>query len=273
MTTERAATSETSPVVDPLSQVSSEAQLAPGVEIGPFCRVGPGVILEEGVRLLSHVVLEGPTRIGARTVLHPFAALGGAPQHARHKGELTELLVGADCIIREHVSIHRGTAHSGGLTTLGDRVFVMAACHVGHDCRIGDDVILAGNASLAGHVEVGTGAIVGGLAGIHQFVRIGERAMIGGCAAVTGDVVPFATAFGNHAQLTGLNVVGLKRAGVPKDRLQRLRRGFLALFRDEGAPFRERLDAVERDYADSPEMMCIAEFIRAGENRPLLGLR
>jgi UDP-N-acetylglucosamine acyltransferase len=241
------------------------------VEVGPFCVVGPDVVLEDGVRLLSHVVVEGPARIGARTVVHPFAALGGAPQHSRHRGEPTALAVGADCVIREHASIHRGTAHSGGLTVVGDRAFVMAGTHIGHDCRLGNDVTVAG-AALGGHVEVGDFAIIGGQAGIHQFVRVGERAMIGGLAAVTEDVIPFGLAFGNHARLTGLNVVGLKRAGLGRDRIHALRRAVRALWVD-GRPFRDSLAALESAPDPTPEVARVLDFIRAGSGRPLMGMR
>ncbi len=259
------------PRIHPSAVVAADAQVGPGVEVGPFCVVGPGVTLAEGVRLLSHVSVEGPTRIGARTVIHPFAALGGAPQHVRHKGERTELVIGADGQIREHVSIHRGTAHAGGVTRLGDRAFVMAGTHIGHDCRLGNDVTVAG-AALGGHVEVGDFAIIGGQAGIHQFVRVGERAMIGGLAAVTEDVIPFGLAFGNHARLTGLNVVGLKRAGLGRDRIHALRRAVRALWVD-GRPFRDSLAALESAPDPTPEVARVLDFIRAGSGRPLMGMR
>ncbi len=261
------------PRIHPSAVVAADAQVGPGVEVGPFCVVGPGVTRAEGVRLLSHVSVEGPTRIGARTVIHPFAALGGAPQHVRHKGERTELVIGADGQIREHVSIHRGTAHAGGVTRLGDRAFVMAGAHIGHDCLIADDVTIAGGAQLAGHVEVDSFAIIGGQAGIHQFVRVGERAMVGGCAAVSADVIPFGLAFGNHARLTGLNLVGLKRAGIPRDRIHAVRRAVRALFEDDSRPFRDNLAALRAEPAPTPEVARLLDFIGASGDRALMGMR
>lgn len=230
-------------------------------------------MLEEGVQLLSHVVIEGPTRVGPRTVLHPFATLGGPPQHKAYRGEPTELRIGPDCTIREHASVHRGTVQGGGLTEIGARALVMANAHIGHDCRIGDDVTFAGGCALAGHVEVGDGVIVGGLAGIHQFTRIGTRAMVGGLAAVAGDVIPYGMAFGNHARLQGLNLVGLKRMGLPRERIHALRRAFHALFDEDGRPFRERLAQAEQDPAASPEVAQVLAFIRDGSDRPLMGTR
>lgn len=258
--------------IDPLALVSPEAILAPGVEVGPFCRIGPGVVLEEDVHLISHVVIEGPTRIGARTTVHPFAVLGGPPQHKAYRGEPTELRIGPDCTVREHVSVNRGTVQGGGLTQIGARALVMAGTHIGHDCRIGDDVTMAGCA-LAGHVEIGDFAILGGQSAVHQFTRIGERAMIGGLAAVTADVIPYGLAFGNHARLEGLNLVGLKRMGLSRDRIDALRRAFHDLFGDDGRPFRERLAQAERDHAASPEAARVLAFIREGGDRPLMGTR
>lgn len=260
------------PRIHPQAIVSPQAELGAGAEVGPFCVVGPGVVLGSGVRLLSHVTVEGPTRIGARSVVHPFAALGGPPQHARHRDEPTELRIGEDCAIREHVTIHRGTAHAGGLTAVGDRAFVMAGAHIGHDCRLGDDVTVAG-AKLGGHVEVGNFAILGGQAAVHQFVRIGSRAMIGGLAAVTEDVIPFGLAAGNHARLSGLNLVGLKRAGLGRDRIHALRRAVRALFEDASGPFGERLAALEAQPEPTPEVEEVLAFIRAGGGRPLMGMR
>ncbi|OZA13876.1 MAG: acyl-[acyl-carrier-protein]--UDP-N-acetylglucosamine O-acyltransferase [Rhodobacterales bacterium 17-64-5] len=241
--------------------------------MGPFCKVGPDVILAEGVHLLSHVVVEGHTTIGPRTVVHPFTMLGGPPQHLRYKGEPTRLEIGADCEIREQVSIQRGTVGGGGLTTVGHNVLIMAQVHIGHDDQIGNHVIFAGNSTLAGHVSVGDHAIIGGVVGIHQFCRIGERAMVGGCAAVPMDVIPFGSALGNHARLGGLNLVGMKRMGLTREAIHTTRRAFHDLFLAEGPPFRARVDEVAARYAASPEVASIVAFIRADAHRPILPAR
>lgn len=261
------------PFIDPDARVDAAAVLAPGVVVGPFCRVGPGVELGPGVHLHSHVVLEGPLTIGARTQVFPFTMLGGPPQHLAYAGEPTRLTIGADCMIREQVSIHRGTVRGGGETVLGDGVYVMSQVHVGHDCRIGDGVILAGNCALAGHVTVGNHAVIGGVSGIHQFCRIGERAMVGGCAAVAMDVIPYGTAMGNHARLTGLNLVGLRRAGVSRTAIVRLRAAVQALFGPGPEAFRDRLDAVAERYGGSAEVARVIAFIRADAARPILPMR
>ena len=261
------------PLVDPTSIVAPEARLGSGVEIGPFCRVGPDAVLEDGVRLHSHVVIDGLTRIGARTEVYPFTMLGGAPQHLRYKGEPTRLEIGPDCVIREQVSIHRGTAHGGGITVIGSDAFIMAQVHIGHDCQIGNHVVMAGNCTLAGHVSVGDYAIIGGVSGIHQFCRIGERAMVGGCAAVPMDVIPFGSALGNHARLGGLNLVGLKRSGLNRAAIHTLRAAFQDLFVSDAQTFRTRVEQVADRYAESPEVAKIVVFIRAGGHRPILGAR
>jgi len=259
------------PFVEAGSHVATDARLGPGVWIGPFCRVGPGVVLEDGVRLTSHVSVEGPTRIGARTVVHPFTALGGPPQHSRYRGEPTMLDIGADCTIHEHVSIHRGTPFGRGETTLGAQVLVMAGVHVGHDCRVGDRAVLAGQSGLAGHVEVGADTIIGGGALVHQFCRIGTRAIVGGGAVVVADVIPYGSALGNRARLGGLNLTGLKRAGLPRLAIHALRQAYADLFLSGEGLFAERLDLVAEAHADSPEVMTIIAFLRSAERRPVLG--
>lgn len=261
------------PIVDPTSIVAPGAHLGNGVEIGPFCRVGPDAVLQDGVRLLSHVVIDGHTHIGARTEVYPFTMLGGPPQHLRYKGEPTRLEIGPDCVIREQVSIHRGTTHGGGVTVVGSDAFIMAQVHIGHDCRIGNHVLMAGNCTLAGHVSVGDHAIIGGVSGIHQFCRIGERAMVGGCAAVPMDVIPFGSALGNHARLGGLNLVGLKRSGLDRAAIHTLRAAFHDLFLDDAQTFRTRVERVADRYAESPEVAKIVAFIQAGAHRPILGAR
>jgi UDP-N-acetylglucosamine acyltransferase len=266
-------TDEAPPRIHPTAIVEDGAALAPGVVIGPFCHVGPEAVLGAGVRLQSHVVIEGRTTLGAGTVVHPFAALGGPPQHLRDAGEGTVLEIGAGCVIREHASVHRGTHLGGGRTVLGDRVYVMGAAHVGHDCILEDEVILTASCALAGHVSVGRKAIVGGLAGVHQFCRIGAHAFVGGCAAVEADVIPFGSVLGNRARLGGLNLVGIKRAGLSREAINTLRAGYHDLFEDKTHPFAERVERVAAAYSDSPEVMMIVSFIRADSRRAILGAR
>jgi UDP-N-acetylglucosamine acyltransferase len=256
------------PKVHPTALVHEGAKLGAGVEIGPFCIVGPDVTLERGVRLLSHVVVEGVTTLGDDCVVHPFANLGGPPQHLAYKGEPTRLIVGPRNMIREHVTFHTGTAEGRGVTTIGSDALYMVGPHVAHDCIVGDKVTLAKGATLGGHVQMADYVFMGGLAAVHQFSRVGRYAFIGGLAAVTKDVIPFGSVWGNHAHLEGLNLVGLKRRGFARDTINDLRAAYRLLFAEEGT-FQERIDDVARAYPKSAEVMEIVDFIRADANRPL----
>lgn len=244
------------------------AQIADGVEIGPWCTVGPGVVLETDVRLASHAVVQQDTTVGARTVIHPFCVIGGDPQHGGYRGEPVRLEIGEDCLVREHSTFNRGTPVGGGLTRIGKGCMFMTGAHVGHDAIVGDNVTFANHATLGGHTEIGDRVFLGGLAAVHQFGRVGQGAIIGGLAAVTRDVIPYGSAWGNHARLHGLNLIGLKRKGYDKTAVRRLLAAYRDLF-EGGGTFAERLDAVEASYADLPEIMEIVAFIRDGGRRPL----
>lgn len=238
-------------------------------EIGAYCRVGPGVRLHDGVVLKSHVVIDGETEIGARTHVYSFCVLGEPPQHLGCNGDGARLVIGAGNIIREHVTMHRGTVAGGALTSVGDGGFFMVGSHIAHDCRVGDKVILANGAAVGGHVHIGDQAFLGGMCAIHQHCRIGDHAFVGGCAAVTSDIIPFASAVGNHARLVGLNVVGLKRRGFSRAAIHDLRAAYRMLFSGEGV-FKERLEAVREKYSASPEVACVLEFIDSGKTRSLM---
>lgn len=254
--------------IHPTALVAPGAELAEGVVVGPFCIVGERVRIGPQTRLRSHVVVDGLTDIGARNDIHPFAVLGGPPQHTAYRGEDTRLAVGDDNIIREHATMNTGTVAGGGVTQVGSGGLFMIESHVGHDCMVGDSVILTKQATLGGHCQIGDFVIVGGLAAIHQHIRIGRHAMIGGLAAVVKDVIPYGSVWGNHAHLEGLNLVGLKRRGFPRDTINTLRAAYRLLFADEGT-FQERLEDTVDTYAQSPEVMEIIDFIRADGSRPL----
>ena len=254
--------------IHPAAVVDPRARIAGGVCIGPYSIVGPDVSLARGVRVLSHVVIEGHTQIGEDCIVHPFASLGAPPQHAGHKGEPTRLVIGARNVIREQVTMHCGTAMGRGVTTVGSDGFFMVGVHIGHDCIVGDQVVMANNATLGGHVVLGDHVIVGGLAAAHQYTRIGRHAFVGGMAGVNHDVIPFGNVWGNHAHLEGLNLVGLKRRGFSREAVNTLRAAYRMLFAEEGT-FQERLDDTALAYKDSPEVMEIVDFIRADADRPL----
>ncbi|MDZ4362819.1 acyl-ACP--UDP-N-acetylglucosamine O-acyltransferase [Brevundimonas sp.] len=254
--------------IHPTAIVDASARLAEDVVIGPWSTVGPGVTLAAGVHLVSHVVIQQDTTVGERTIIHPFAVIGGDPQHNGYKGEPVRLEVGSDNSIREHCTFNRGTPQGTGITRVGSNGLFMTGAHVGHDAVVGDHVVMANQATLGGHAQIGDKVFLGGLCAVHQNGRVGQGAIVGGLAAVTRDVIPYGSAWGNHAQLHGLNLIGLKRKGYGKDAVRRLLAAFRDLFEGQGV-FADRLDAVEATYADLPEIMEIVAFIRAGAKRPL----
>ena len=246
--------------------VEPEARLGQDVFVGPCCTVGPDVVLEDGVRLISHVVVSGRTTVGPRTAVHPFASIGMPPQDHKYKGELSRLEIGADNTIREHVTMNPGTTGGGMLTRVGDNGLFMMGAHVAHDCVVGNHVVFANNASIAGHVTVGDHTIIGGLAAVHQFCRIGAHAIIGLNTAVAQDVIPYGSVSGDRARLVGLNIVGLRRRDFSPAEIQALRTAYRLLFADEGT-LSERIDDVAQMYADNAAVMDIVAFMRADSTR------
>ncbi len=216
--------------IHPSAIVDSRAELAAGVEIGPYCVVGAGVQLGEGTRLLSHVVVEGPCVMGRENVVHPFAVVGSAPQHKREgagRGP-TRATLGDHNVVREHVTIHRGT--DGGTTRIGSSNLLMVGCHVAHDVTLGSHVTVANGVQLAGHATVEDYVTFGGLSGLAQHVRVGESAFVAAGAMCERDVPPFVIVQGDRARVRALNKVGLRRRGISDDEIVRLERAFRALF-------------------------------------------
>lgn len=254
--------------IHPTAIVDPSVVLGADVEIGPWCYVGPQVTLGDRVCLKPHVYIEALTELGADVTVYPYATLGTPPQDTSYKGEPTRLVVGAGTVIREHASMHRGTQRQRGVTTVGSNGLFMGQSHVGHDAVVGDNVIFAQGAVVAGGCQIADHVILGGLSAVHQFTRIGRHAFIGGLAAVVQDVIPYGSAFGNHAHLAGLNVVGLKRRGFSRQQIHDLRSAYRMLFAEEGT-FQERLEDVTQLFANSPQTMEIISFIRADATRPL----
>ena len=248
--------------------VDPQARLGEGVEIGPYCVVGPDVTLGEGVILHSHVVVEGRTEIGARTQIFPFASIGHQPQDLKYAGEPSELIVGSDNMLREHVTMNPGTEGGGMVTRVGDRGLFMVGAHVAHDCQIGDRVIMANNATLGGHVVIGDDAIIGGLSAVHQFVRIGRHAMIGGMSGVEHDVIPYGLATGERARLQGLNVVGMKRHGLARADIKVLSEAYGRLFGEEDT-LAERVERLAAEFGQSAAVSDVVDFVRAQSSRAL----
>jgi len=255
-------------VIHPTAIVDPSAVLADDVIIGPWSTVGPGVVLDDGVMLVSHVVVQQDTSVGARTVIHPFAVIGGDPQHAGYRGETVRLEIGCDNAIREHCTFNRGTPQGHGLTRVGSNGLFMTGAHIGHDAVVGDNVVMANSATLGGHTRIGDKVFLGGLSAVHQFGRVGQGAMVGGLAAVTRDVIPYGSVWGNHARLQGLNLVGLKRKGYGREVIRRLHAAWRLLFEGSGT-FADRVEAVGREYSDLPEVAEIIAFIREDSKRPI----
>lgn len=256
------------PVIHPTAQVDPHSQIADDVEIGPYCIIGRGVVIGEGCRLIAHVHVAGRTAIGPRCVIYPFASLGTPPQSVKYRGGPTRLVIGADCQIREGVTMNIGTEDGGGLTQVGERGFFMAQSHVAHDCRVGNDVVLANGAVLGGHCLVGDFVVMGGLSAAHQFSRLGASAMIAGITGVRSDVIPFGFAVGSLAYLDGLNVVGMKRRSFSRREMHAVRRAYRDLFLTPGT-FAQRLDAVDAAYGGEAPVAAIVAFIREGGKRAL----
>jgi UDP-N-acetylglucosamine acyltransferase len=255
--------------IDPTARIAPGAAIGKGAIIGPYCVIGPNVVIGDQCRLISHVVLSGHTTIGDRTVIYPFASLGTPPQSVKYRGGPTRLLIGNDCEIRENVTMNTGTEDDGGLTAVGDKCTFMVGSHVGHDCKVGSHVTLANNAVLGGHVIVEDYVFMGGHSAAHQFVRIGESAMIAGVTGLGADVIPFGFAIGQRGELDGLNVVGMRRRGYSRADIHGLRQAYRALFLVRGH-FKERVEAVERGFADDPVVAKVVAFIKAGGSRPLM---
>ncbi len=255
--------------IHPTAVIADGAKLDEGVEIGPYCTVGPEVEIGAGSRLITHVVIDGRTRVGRRTTFYPFASIGMPPQDLKYKGEPSRLEIGSDNTIREYVTINPGTEGGGMVTRVGSRCLLMVGAHVAHDCQIGDGVIMANNATLAGHVTLGDFAIIGGLSAVHQFVRIGAHAMVGGMSGVESDIIPYGSAMGDRARLSGLNIVGLKRRGFSRDDIRTLRTAYRLLFAEEGTLTERVADVVELYHRVEP-VMDIVEFIRTGSQRAVL---
>ena len=254
--------------IHPTAIVEPGAELGEDVSIGPYCMVGADVVLGDEVRLVSHAVVAGRTSIGPRTSIYPFASIGHPPQDTKYRGEPSRLEIGADNVIREHVTMSPGTPHGRMLTRVGNNCLFMIATHVAHDCIVGDHVVMANNATLGGHVTVDDWAILGGLAGVHQFVRIGRHAIVGGMSGVEHDIIPYGSAMGDRARLTGLNLIGLKRRGFGRDIVHDLRRAFRLLFAQEGT-MSERLADVAELFQDNEPVMDIVDFMRLDRERSI----
>lgn len=245
--------------IHPTAQVSKDARLSEGVEIGPYCIVGEGVKIGRNTSLLSNVVVEH-SEIGENCTIYPFTVIGLPPQDLKYKGERTSVRIGDNNTIREYTTIHRASVDGDGLTVIGNNNFLMAYVHIAHDCKIGNSTIMANATTLAGHVEVEDSVVIGGLVAVHQFTRIGAYAMVGGFSGVVQDIPPYTMASGNRARLYGLNTIGLKRNGFKDSTIRELKQAYRILFRSK-LTLKEAIDMVKRELRQSDEVKHLIEFI------------
>lgn len=245
-------------IVDPGAEIDSD------VEIGPYSIIGEHVYIGSGTKIGPHVVIEPFVNIQSDCHIFQYAALGAVPQSTKFKGEETHVKIGRGTIVREFVTIHRGTGFGGGITEVGEDGYLMAYSHIGHDCKIGRNVTLTNNVTLGGHVTMGDYAMAGGLAAIHQFVRIGDHVMIGGRAAIVKDVPPYVLVAGDRAKLHGLNNVGLRRHGFSQETILLLKKTYKIIFRI-GLTLNEAIERVNAEIDQVPEVTNFINFLKSSE--------
>ena len=255
--------------IHPTAIVHPNARIGAGTVIGPYATIGERVVIGRNCRIGASCVIDGVTEIGDDNQIFPMSSIGLVPQDLKFGGEPTRVVIGHRNVIREFVTIHRGTAGGGGLTSIGNQNLLMAYTHIAHDCHVGNDTIFGNAATLAGHVLVEDFANVGAFSGVHQFCRVGKYAFIGGYSVVTKDALPFAKTVGNRARIYGINTIGLMRRGFAQDTITKLRRAYRVLLH---ANTSRALAQIERDpNLQSPEVAYVVNFIRSSKRG--VGLR
>ena len=257
-----------SPRIHPTSVIGPDVELGASVEIGPLCLLEGKIRVGPRTRLIGHVTILGITELGADNVLHPGSVIGDEPQDLTYTGVARSVKIGDRNIFREFTTVHRGSEH-GDVTIMGDDNFMMQNAHVAHDCRVGNSTIIAGGALLAGWVELGDRALVSGNCVVHQYTRIGRLAMMRGLSRTSRDVPPFCIMDGTHT-LRGINVVGLKRAGVPTKSIQALRKAFTILFGTR-QNLKLAIERLEKSTVLTPEVIELVNFIRAAKRGVAFG--
>jgi len=249
-------------VIDARAVVSTEAQLAPDVTVGPFSIIGAQVRIGPRTLIGPHVVINGPTTMGADNRVFQFASIGDAPQDKKYRGEPTQLVIGDRNVFRESCTINRGTTHDKGVTYIGDDNLFMAFSHVAHDCVIGSNTVFANSVALGGHVEVGDWVILGGLTAIHQFTKIGAHAFLGGGAILSRDVPPYVMVAGNPAVPHGVNAEGLRRRGFTEEQIRHIREAYRLLYRSD-LKLADALARLAPLAQERPEVRTFVDFIHA----------
>ncbi len=242
--------------------IDPKAELGDRITVGPYTVIGEHVKIGDGTVVDSHALIDRWTEVGSNCRISSFTSIGTPPQDISYAGEESRIVIGDRNTIREYATIHRGTKKGGGITTVGSDNFIMAYVHIAHDCLIGNHIVMANAATLGGHVRVEDYAVIGGLTGVHQFVRIGAYSMVGACSAVSLDVPPFVSAVGNRAELFGLNIVGLRRQGFDKTRVQKIKKAYNILFRSK-LQLKDAMASVLEEVPDSEDILRMVEFIKA----------
>ncbi|MGA2026593.1 MAG: acyl-ACP--UDP-N-acetylglucosamine O-acyltransferase [Syntrophobacteraceae bacterium] len=255
--------------IHPTAIISPKAELAEDVTVGAYSIIGQDVTIGSATEVGHHIVIEGKTTIGENNHIYPFVSLGLSPQDITYAGEETRVIIGNNNIIRENVTIHRGTSRGEGITRIGNGVFLMAYVHVAHDCQIGNGVLMANTATLGGHVQVGECAVIGGIVAVHQFVRVGEYSCVGGFSAVRMDIPPYMLASGAvGAKLYGANLIGLRRNGFSEKSIEAIKKFYRIFFRS-GLPLKEAVQKAREDIEPLPEVEKLIEFVSFGSHRGL----
>jgi len=251
--------------VHPAASIHPSAKVHPSVKIGPYCVIGAGVEIGEGCELMAHVVILGPTKIGKRNRFFPYCAIGCEPQDISYKGEPTRLEIGDDNVVREFVTLNRGTTKGGGVTRIGNHTLIMAYSHVGHDSVVSDHAMLVNGATLAGHATVEEWAVVGALSAVHQFARVGAHAYIGGGSIITQDVLPYSkTSAARDNRAYGVNSVGLERRGFSKERIHRIQQAFRVLLASK-LNTTQALEKLKAEGGLGEDVEYLVKFIEASE--------
>ena len=247
--------------------ISDKARISENVEIGPYCVIGPKVSIETGTKIHSHVNVMGNTTIGKENVIFPFTSIGNEPQDLKYQGEENSLIIGDKNKIREYVNINPGTKAGGGITKIGNNNLFMVFSHIAHDCEIENNIVLANNVQVGGHVKIQNYAIIGGSCAIHQFSRIGELAMIGGMTGVLSDVIPFGLSLGNRNFLSGLNLIGLRRAKILNEDIKIMNEAYKEIFKT--ITYRENIENLNEKIKKNKFVEKIIKFINADKKRPI----
>jgi UDP-N-acetylglucosamine acyltransferase len=249
--------------IHPTAIIAPDADIAADVEIGAFAIVGEGCTIEAGCVIAPRATLERNVTLGRSVKVGICTVLGGAPQDLKYAGEETSVEIGDGTVIREYVTVNRGTAHSFK-TTVGENCLLMSYVHIGHDCRIGNSVILSNVVQLAGHVTIEDKAIISGMSAVHQFARIGRHSFIGGMSRVSKDIPPFLKAVGNPVKLYGLNTIGLQRSGMDEETIRELKRAYRLLFRSD-LNVTQAIERAQTEIEPLPEVKELIRFVEASE--------